>query len=109
VMQEYAAPVLPIVAVDSFDEAVELAKFIEQEKNHTACVFSDNVNHLSSASRKLRTSVFVKNGSTLYAAGIKGQAPVTFTIANVTGEGPVTPLDLVRNRKCILVNSFARS
>ena len=67
----------------------------------------NNVEHLSEASRAMRTSVFVKNGSTLYAAGIRGSAAVSFTIANVTGEGPVVPAHLVKRRKCMLLNAFA--
>ena len=106
VLQEFAAPVLPIVRADTFEEALELAKFIEQDRNHTAGVFSNDVNHLSAASRAMRTSVFVKNGSTLYAAGIKGSASVSFTIANVTGEGPVIPSHLIKRRKCMLINAF---
>ncbi len=108
VLQEFAAPVLPIVAADSFEEAVRLACYIEQGRHHSACVFSNNVERLSLASRTVQTSVFVKNGSTLYAAGIKGRLSCTFTIANVTGEGPVTPELLSRSRKCILVNSFGK-
>ncbi|MCR4892249.1 MAG: aldehyde dehydrogenase [Lachnospiraceae bacterium] len=108
VIQEVAAPILPLVRADSFEEAVLLAKYIEQDRNHTASIFSNDIKHLSVASRALRTSVFVKNGSTLYGAGIMGNSPVTFIIANVTGEGVVNPRHFVKNRKCILVNSFER-
>lgn len=108
VMNEVAAPILPIVEACNFNEAMILAKFIEQGYGHTAGIFSKNIDHLSEASRELQTSVFVKNGSTLYGAGLKGNAPVTFTIANVTGEGAVSPKHFVKNRKCILKGSFER-
>lgn len=108
VMNEVAAPILPIVEACNFKEAMILAKFIEQGYGHTAGIFSKNIDHLSEASRELQTAVFVKNGSTLYGAGIKGNAPVTFTIANITGEGAVSPKHFVRNRKCILKGSFER-
>ena len=108
VIQEVAAPILPIVRADSFEEAVLLAAYIEQGRNHTAAVFSNNVHRLSAASRLIPTCIFIKNGSTLYGAGIKGNSPVTFTVANISGEGPVTPEHLVRHRNCILANSFER-
>ncbi len=106
VVQEFAAPVLPLVRADSFREAIDLAAFIEGGRFHTAAVFSRDIQHLSEASRALRTSLFLKNSPTLYGAGIKGNAAVTFTIANVTGEGPVVPAHLVRHRKCVLLNCF---
>lgn len=108
VMEEAAVPVLPLVRANCFEEAVLLVRYIEQGRRHTASIFSDNINHLSAASREIATSIFIKNGSTLYGAGLKGHAPVTFTIANVTGEGAVTPECFVRKRTCILVNSFER-
>lgn len=108
VVKEVAAPILPIVTACNFKEALILAKFIEQGYGHTASIFSKNIDHLSEASRELRTAIFVKNGSTLYGAGIKGNAPISFTIANVTGEGAVTPKHFVKNRKCILKDAFER-
>lgn len=108
VMQEIAAPILPVVAADDFDESIRIAKFIEQGYGHTASIFSKNIDHLSEASRELQTAIFIKNGSTLYGAGIKGNTPITFTIANVTGEGAVTPRCFVKKRKCILKGSFER-
>lgn len=108
VIKEVSAPILPIVSVSDFEEALVLAKFIEQGYGHTASIFSKNIDHLSEASRELQTAIFIKNGSTLYGAGLKGDAPITFTIANVTGEGAVTPKCFVKKRKCILKGSFER-
>ena len=108
VINEIAAPILPIVEARNFEEALILAKFIEQGFEHTATIFSKNIDHLSAASRLLRTSIFVKNGSSLLGAGIKGNAPVSFTIANITGEGAVSPKNFVKKRKCILNGSFER-
>lgn len=105
---EVAAPILPIIEACNFKEAIIVAKFIEQGNCHTASIFSKHIDHLSEASRELQTSIFIKNGSTLYGAGIRGNAPVTFTIANVTGEGAVSPKCFVRKRKCLLMGSFER-
>lgn len=108
VVNEVAAPILPIVSAKNFEEALDMAKFIEQGFNHTASIHSKNVDHLSQASRQMRTAIFIKNGSTLYGAGLKGNGHVTFNIANVSGEGVVSPKIFVRSRKCVLVGSFER-
>ncbi len=109
VVNEVAAPILPLVEAPDFEEALLIANFIEQGYNHTASIFSRDINHLSAASRLLRTAVFVKNGSTLYGSGMKGDMAVAFTIANVTGEGPVVnSKTFSRSRKCMLVNSFEK-
>ncbi len=108
VLEEVAAPILPIVVAEDFDEALELAKSMEQGANHTASIHSKNIDHLSRASRELQTAIFVKNGSSLYGAGLKGNGAVCFQIANVSGEGVISPKDLVRKKKCILLGSFER-
>ncbi|MBQ4373566.1 MAG: aldehyde dehydrogenase [Lachnospiraceae bacterium] len=108
VINEVAAPILPVVAAKDFEEALEMAVMIEQGLSHTASIHSKNIEHLSTASRRMRTAIFIKNGSTLYGAGLKGNGHVTFTIANVSGEGVVSPKTFVRSRKCILLASFER-
>ncbi|MBO6148944.1 MAG: aldehyde dehydrogenase [Lachnospiraceae bacterium] len=109
VLTEVEAPILPIVEVSEFADALLLAGYIESGCHHTASIFSKDIEHLSAASRLLKTAVFIKNGSTLYGSGLKGNLPVAFTVANVTGEGPVIDPDIfARKRRCILVESFER-
>lgn len=108
VMKEVAAPILPVVEVPDFEESIDIARFIEQGYGHSAGIFSKNIDHLSEASRAMQTSVFVKNGSSLCAAGVEGNTPISFTIANVTGEGAVTPKTFTKRRKCVLKGAFER-
>jgi propionaldehyde dehydrogenase len=54
----------------------------------------------------MKTSIFIKNGSSLVALGLQGDGNTSFTIANRTGEGATTAKDFARRRKCTLTSGF---
>jgi len=106
VTTEMLMPVVPIVSVDTFEEAVECAIEAENECYHTAIMHSKNVDRLSYAARALDTTIFVKNGPSFAGLGFEGEGYTTLTISTPTGEGLTSAKDFVRSRRCVLSGSF---
>lgn len=106
IMTEMLMPVLGIARVYSIDEAVEEAYRAEQDCKHSAMIHSANVHNLSLAARRLNTTIFVKNGSSLAGLGFGGEGCTTLTIATPTGEGITTPRTFTRQRRCALAGDF---
>jgi propionaldehyde dehydrogenase len=107
VMKEMLMPILPIVSVTHFDDALKAALVIENHLHHTAMMHSQNIGRLNQAGRKLQTSIFVKNGSSFAGLGFGGEGMTTFTIATPTGEGTTSAKDFTRCRRCVLTDGFS--
>lgn len=107
VIKEIFMPVLPIVRAKNFDEALDKAIEIEQGFKHTSSMFSESIEHLNRAAKKMQTSIFVKNGPSYLGIGFDEEGDTTFTIANVTGEGSTTAKNFGRKRRCILTTGFS--
>lgn len=103
---EMLMPVVPLVRVADFDEALETAFEIEQGFRHTATIHSQSIERLNRAAKKMQTSVFVKNGSSLAGIGYNGEGDTSFTIATITGEGTTTARHFARRRRCTLMDAF---
>jgi len=108
VLEEQLMPVLPIVRCRSFEEAVEGAYRAESGNRHTASMFSKNVDNMTRFARKIETTIFVKNGSTLKGDGIGGNGYATMTIAGPTGEGITCARSFTRRRRCMLADGGFR-
>jgi aldehyde dehydrogenase len=106
VWTEQLMPVMPLVRVRNADEAIDLAKAVEQGMGHTAMIHSKNLDVLSRMSLEINTSIFVKNGPSLAGLGFGGEGFTSFSIASPTGEGVTSALDFTRVRRCTLVDSF---
>ncbi len=106
IMTEMLMPVLGIARVRSIEEAVEEAYRAEQDCKHSAMIHSTNVHNLSLAARRLNTTIFVKNSSSLAGLGFGGEGCTTLTIATPTGEGITTPRSFTRQRRCVLAGDF---
>jgi acyl-CoA reductase-like NAD-dependent aldehyde dehydrogenase len=106
VWTEQLMPVMPLVRVRNADEAIDLAKKVEQGMGHTAMMHSKNLDVLSRMSREINTSIFVKNGPSLAGLGFGGEGFTSFSIASPTGEGVTSVLDFTRVRRCTLVDAF---
>jgi acyl-CoA reductase-like NAD-dependent aldehyde dehydrogenase len=106
VWTEQLMPVIPLVRVRNADEAIDLAKAVEQGMGHTAMVHSKNLDVLSRMSREINTSIFVKNGPSLAGLGFGGEGFTSFSIASPTGEGVTSAIDFTRVRRCTLVDAF---
>ena len=106
VWTEQLMPVIPLVRVQNADEAIDLAKAVEQGMGHTAMCHSKNLDVLSRMSREINTSIFVKNGPSLAGLGFGGEGYCSFSIASPTGEGLTSAIDFTRVRRCTLVDAF---
>lgn len=106
VWTEQLMPVIPLVRVRNADEAIDLAKAVEQGMGHTAVCHSKNLDVLSRMSREINTSIFVKNGPSLAGLGFGGEGFTSFSIASPTGEGLTCARDFTRVRRCTLVDAF---
>jgi aldehyde dehydrogenase len=106
VWTEQLMPILPLVRVRNADEAIDLAKAVEQGMGHTATIHSKNLDVLSRMSREINTSIFVKNGPSLAGLGFGGEGFTSFSIASPTGEGLTSARDFTRVRRCTLVDAF---
>jgi len=106
VWTEQLMPVMPLVRVGSADEAIDLARAVEQGMGHTAVMHSKNLDALSRMSREINTSIFVKNGPSLAGLGFGGEGFTSFSIASPTGEGLTSARNFARMRRCVLVDAF---
>lgn len=103
---EQMMPVLPLVTVDTADEAISLAREVEGGCFHTAVMHSRNIANLSRMARTMNVSIFVKNGPSFAGLGFGGEGFTSFTIASPTGEGLTSARTFTRERRCSLVDYF---
>lgn len=106
VQHELMMPVLPVVRVRTFEDALEAAVRVEHGFRHTATMHSKNIDRLTAMARAIQTTIFVKNGPSYAGIGVGGEGYTTFTIAGPTGEGLTSPRAFARRRKCVLVEGF---
>ena len=104
---ELLMPLVPIIRVKDFDEALETALDIEQGYRHTATIHSESIEHMNRAAKKLQTAVFVKNGPSLLGIGFDKEGHTSFTIGTVTGEGTTSARHFARRRRCTLTSGFS--
>jgi propionaldehyde dehydrogenase len=107
VQTELMMPILPIVRVDSFDEAVEMAVKAEHGNRHTAHIHSKNVDHMTQYAKAICTTILVKNAPSYAGIGFNSEGHTTFTIAGPTGEGLTSAKSFTRSRRCVLVDSLS--
>ncbi|MBI5789242.1 MAG: aldehyde dehydrogenase EutE [Candidatus Schekmanbacteria bacterium] len=103
---ELLMPVMALVRVKNVEEAIKLAKEVEQGNGHTAVMHSRNIDNLSKMARTINTSIFVKNGPSYAGLGMTGEGFASFSIASPTGEGLTNARTFTRERRCVLVDSF---
>ena len=106
VQHELMMPILPIVRVDTIEEAIELAVKAEHGNRHTAHMHSKNIDHLSAFAKAVETTIFVKNAPSYAGIGFGGEGHTTFTIAGPTGEGITSARSFTRKRRCVMVDNF---
>jgi len=106
VWTEQLMPVLPMVRVKNFDEAVDLAKKSEHGYKHTACIYSRNIANITSMGRQMNTTIFVKNGPCICGLGVEAEGFTSFSIAGTTGEGMTRPRTFTRERRCAYIDAL---
>jgi len=107
VLLEQLMPVLPIVRVKDFEEALRVSLKVEDGLHHTAIMHSQNVSRLNKVAQLMQTSIFVKNGPSYAGIGFGAEGFCTFTIATPTGEGTTSAKTFCRLRRCTLTNGFS--
>jgi len=107
IIEELMMPILGIVEVEDFEEAIEVAKFLEQGNRHSAHMHSGNIHNLTRLSREIDTAIFVKNAPSYAALGFGGEGYCTFTIASRTGEGLTSTKTFTKSRRCVLADGLS--
>ncbi|MDR1943622.1 MAG: aldehyde dehydrogenase EutE [Synergistaceae bacterium] len=104
--EELLMPVLPLIRVADFEEALAMAKRLEHGFHHSAVIYSTNIDHMSKMAREIETTMFVKNAPAYCSLGADSDCPVTLTIATATGQGATSPESFCRMRRCVLSGAF---
>jgi propionaldehyde dehydrogenase len=106
VQHEQLMPVLPIVRVKDWEEAMDLALKAEHGYHHTMIMHSTNIERLIVVARRVNTALFVENGHSLSSLGVEAEGYTSMTIAGPTGEGVTGPWSFVRQRRFVMRDSF---
>ena len=107
VVSEQMTSCIPVVRVKDFREGVEYALRAEHGFEHTASVFTRDMNRATEYSKRLNTDIIVINGGTLRGnGGDLGEAYFSHTIASPTGQGIVNPRDYCRRRRIMTSGAF---
>ena len=107
VVEELMMPILGIVTVKYFEEAVEVAVELEHGNRHSAHMHSKNIDRLTYFAREVDTAIFVKNAPSYSALGVGAEGYPTFTIASKTGEGLSSAKTFTKARRCVLKDSLS--
>ncbi len=103
---EMLMPVLGMVRVSDFDEALSESFRAEHGCQHSALIHSTNIHNMSRAARKMNTTIFVKNAPSYSGLGFGGEGYTTLTIATPTGEGLTSAKSFTRARRCVVKDDF---
>lgn len=104
VQLEQLMPVLPIVRVKDFDEAIDKAVAAEHGNRHTAVIHSNHIENITRFAQVIDTTLFINNGSSLAGVGFGGEGHTTMTIAGPTGEGVTSARTFTRKRRSIIAH-----
>ncbi len=106
VWTEQMMPVMPVVRVQSVDDAIDLAVKSEHGFRHTASIHSTNVDTITRMARAMNCSIFVANGPNFSGLGEGGEGFTSFSIASPTGEGLSRPRHFARARRVTVVGAL---
>lgn len=107
VKEELMMPILGIVRVKSFEEAVEIGIELEHGNRHSAHIHSRNIDNLTTFAKAIDTAILVKNAPSYSALGVNAEGYATFTIASKTGEGLTSAKTFTKSRRCVLSDSLS--
>lgn len=108
VQHELLMPILAIVTVANFDEAVQSAIQAEHGFGHTAIIHSNRIDRITAFARAIKVSLFVANGACGAVLGNGGEGNTALTIAGPTGEGVCTPVTFSKRRRMAIVDGALR-
>ena len=99
VIDEYLMPVLPVVRVRDFDEALKGALAADGGRGHTAMLHTNNSARITQFTQMMNCNVVVVNAPSYACAGIDGEGFLAMTIAGPTGEGFTRPRTFTRQQR----------
>jgi propionaldehyde dehydrogenase len=99
IQHEQLMPVLPILLVDSFKEAMAAALRIEHGFGHTAMIHSKDIDRITQFGQMINTTNFIVNARSQAMAAEKAKGGTAWTIAGATGEGNTTPRSYTKERR----------
>lgn len=106
VQVEQLQPIIPVVKVATFDEAVEKAYAAEHHNRHSSSIWTKDPYHVTQFGKLIETTVYVQNGGTMAAFGIGGSGSNSPTIATPTGEGVTGPRSFCRIRRFAMADGL---
>ena len=106
VQHEQLMPVLPMIIVDTFEEAVRMACRVEHGFKHTAMIHSSNIERITYFAQEINTTTVQVNGSSQRSGGDLNNGGSSWTIAGATGEGCTTPRSFTRQRRLSIFGSM---
>jgi propionaldehyde dehydrogenase len=106
VQHEMLMPILAIIRVNSFEEAMQGAKEAEHGFGHTAIIHSQRMDRVTTFAKMMRTGLFVANGPCGTALGNGGEGDTALTISFATGEGPCTPVTFSKIKRFAVKNAL---
>jgi NAD-dependent aldehyde dehydrogenases len=106
VFKEQLMPVVPVVRVKNFEEAVDLAEASEQGFKHTAVIHSSDVKRITRYANRLKVDIMVANASSGAGLAMGGEGHFSHTIASPTGEGICTPKTYTREQRTVIAGAL---
>lgn len=106
VVNEMLMPILAIVRVNDFQEAMRSAKEAEHGFGHTAIIHSRRIDRITEFARYMKVNLFVANASCGAVLGNGGEGWTAYTISGPSGEGPCTPKTFSRVRRFAIAGSL---
>ncbi|MBC7333729.1 MAG: aldehyde dehydrogenase [Actinobacteria bacterium] len=106
VQHEQLMPVLPILVVDTFEEAIEVACRVEHGFGHTALIHTRDMNRVTMFGQAIGTTNLIVNGPSQAMAAELSRGGTSWTIAGPTGEGCTTPRTFTRERRLVISGSL---
>ena len=107
VVDEYLMPVLPVVRVRDFDEALKGALVADGGRGHTAMLHTNNSARITQFTQGMNCNVVVVNAPSYACAGIDGEGFLAMTIAGPTGEGFTRPRTFTRQQRLTVAGGLS--
>ena len=107
VIDEYLMPILPVVRVRDFDEALKGALAADGGRGHTAMLHTNNTARITQYNKAMNCSVVVVNAPSYACCGLEGEGFLAMTIAGPTGEGYTRPRTFTRQRRLTIANDLS--
>lgn len=107
VINEYLMPILPVVRVSDFDEAVKGATAADGGRKHTIVLHTNNMARVTQFTRAINANVVVVNAPSYACAAIDGEGFLAMTIAGPTGEGYTRPQTFTTRRQLTIAGDLS--